>query len=296
MPDLKLTPKVAAILLAVVGLSWGAIPLFVRNEVPATALVGARVTFGAAALIVAAVAFRRFEIPTVRRVRLIVSGLLLTAHWVTFFGALKLTTVAVALSVVYLGPIAASILSGPVLGEHVPPRLWAALSVAGAGTLLVVQPWTVGEGQVSWEGVAVAAVSGAFLATLMIVGKPVAQDLGGLTMAIGELVVASVVLAPATYQALTEYSDHLVNFLILGAVFTGLAGFVYWEVFRVLPVAVVSVLMYIEPASAVVWAAVFLDEAPSPLTWVGVGFVIVGGAIAATSAKEGEVRRAHANL
>ncbi len=296
MTGMKLSPKVAAILLAVVGLAWGAIPLFVRNEVPATALVGARVTFGAAVLIIAAVAFRRFEIPKVRRVRLVLSGLLLTAHWITFFGALKLTTVAVALSVVYLGPIAASILSGPILGERVAPRLWAALSVAAAGTLLVVQPWAVGDGQVSWDGVAVASVSAALLATLMIVGKPVAQDLGGLTMAIGELVVASIVLAPATYQAFTEYPEFLLNFLILGAVFTGLAGFIYWEVFRVLPVAVVSVLMYIEPASAVVWAAVFLEESPTPLTWLGVGFVIVGGAIAATSAKEGEVRRAHANL
>jgi drug/metabolite transporter (DMT)-like permease len=296
MSDMNLSPKAAAILLAVVGLAWGAIPLFVRNEVPATALVGVRVTFGAAALIIAAVAFKRFRIPQVRRVRLIVSGLLLAAHWVTFFGALKLTTVAVALSVVYLGPIAASILSGPILGEHVANRLWAALAIAVAGTLLVVQPWAVGDGQVSWDGVAVAALSGALLATLMIFGKPVAQDLGGLTMAIGELTVASVVLAPATYQALTEYSDYLVNFLVLGAVFTGLAGFIYWEVFRVLPVAVVSVLMYIEPASAVVWAAVFLDESPSALTWVGVGLVIVGGSVAATSAKEGEVRRAHANL
>ncbi len=296
MSDVNLSPKGAAILLAFVGLAWGAIPLFVRNDVPATALVGVRVTFGAAALIIAAVAFKRFKIPEVRRVRLIVSGLLLTAHWITFFGALKLTTVAVALSVVYLGPIAASILSGPILGEYVAPRLWAALGIAGAGTLLVVQPWAVGEGQVSWDGVAVAALSGALLATLMIVGKPVAQDLGGLTMAIGELTVASVVLVPATYQALTEYSEFMVNFLILGAVFTGLAGFIYWEVFRVLPVAVVSVLMYIEPASAVVWAAVFLDESPSPLTWVGVALVIVGGSVAATSAKEGEVRRAHANL
>ena len=50
---MKLSPKGAAILLAFVGLAWGAIPLFVRNEVPATALVGVRVTFGAAALIIA---------------------------------------------------------------------------------------------------------------------------------------------------------------------------------------------------------------------------------------------------
>ena len=43
---------------------------------------------------------------------------------------------------------------------------------------------------------------------------------------------------------------------------------------RQLPVAVVSVIMYLEPASAVVWAAIFLSERPDPLAWLGVGLVV----------------------
>ena len=130
---------------------------------------------------------------------------------------------------------------------------------------------------VTLEGIAMAALSAILLAALMLVGKPGAEDLGGLSMAIDELLVASVLLAPATYQAVTQYSDYIVNFVILGAVFTGLAGFVYWEVMRHLPVATVSVIMYIEPATAVLWAAAFLDETPNFATWLGVGLVIAGG-------------------
>ena len=290
----------AVIALALLAVGWGAIPLFVRNDVPSIALVGARVTFGAIALIGVAAVLRRLEFPKMRRWRLVLSGVLLALHWITFFESIKLTTVAVALAVLYLGPIAASILSGPLLGEHVTPRLWVALAIAVGGTLMVVQPWAQrveGDGSaITLEGVAVAGLSAALLAALMLVGKPVAKDLGGLTMAIGELTVASVLLAPATYQAVTQYSDYIVNFVILGAVFTGFAGYVYWEAMRHLPVAVVSVIMYIEPATAVVWAAAFLDETPNLATWLGVGLVIAGGAVAATAVSDTEVLGVPATL
>jgi drug/metabolite transporter (DMT)-like permease len=270
--------------LAGLSIAWGAIPLFVRNDVPSIQLVGVRVTFGAITLVGVAVALRRLTIPKVRRWRLVLSGVLLALHWITFFESIKLTTVAVALAVLYLGPIAAAILAGPMFGEHVDRRLWVALAIAMVGTLLVVQPWE--SGGVDPAGIAMAGLSAALLAGVMLAGKPVAKDLGGLTMATGELIVASVLLAPATYQALTQNGEHIVNFLILGALFTGLAGFVFWESMRHVPMAAVSVVMYLEPASAVVWAALFLGEVPNITAWIGVALVIVGGLVAATATGE----------
>jgi len=244
--------------LAGLSIAWGAIPLFVRNDVPSIQLVGARVTFGAIALVAVAAAVGRLTIPQVRRWRLVLSGVLLALHWVTFFESIKLTTVAVALAVLYLGPIAAAILAGPLFGEHVGSRIWIALAVALLGTLLVVQPWQTDV--VDPVGVAMAALSAALLAGVMLAGKPVAKDLGGLTMATGELIVASVLLAPATYQAFTQNGEFIVNFLILGALFTGLAGFVFWESMRHVPVAI-----------------------PNALSWIGVLLVIVGGLVAASA-------------
>jgi drug/metabolite transporter (DMT)-like permease len=265
--------------LAGLSIAWGAIPLFVRNDVPSIQLVGARVTFGALTLIGVAAALGRLTLPRVRRWRLVLSGVLLALHWITFFESIKLTTVAVALAVLYLGPIAAAILAGPLFGEQVDWRLWVALGVAAFGTLLVVQPWQ-SEG-VDAAGLAMAGLSAALLAGVMLAGKPVAKDLGGLTMATGELVVASVVLAPATYQALSQNGEYIINFLFLGVLFTGLAGFVFWEAMRHVPIAAVSVVMYLEPASAVVWAAIFLGETPNATALIGVAFVVAGGMVAA---------------
>jgi drug/metabolite transporter (DMT)-like permease len=278
------TQALAVGALVVLAIAWGAIPLMVRNDVPSIQLVGIRVTFGAVALVGVAAALGKLTLPKVRRWRLILSGVLLALHWATFFESIKLTTVAVALAVLYLGPIGAALLAGPVLGERVDRRLWVALGVALCGTLLVVQPWQ--SGALSGIGLLMSVLSAVFLTALMLVGKPVAQDLGGLTMATGELIVASVLLAPATYRAVTDHGDQFVTFIILGAIFTGLAGYVYWEAMRHLPVALTSVVMYLEPASAVIWAAVFLDESPNLLVWLGVVLVIAGGVLAATARGE----------
>ena len=87
------------------------------------------------------------------------------------------------------------------------------------------------------------------------------------------------------------------NFGMSASAGTGLAGFVYWEAMSRRPMAVVSVTLYLEPASAVVWAAFFLDEVPNLLAWIGVGMVIAGGALAAWERpQEAEVIHAPATL
>ena len=273
---------VAAVALAILAVSFGAIPLIVRAGIPATHLVAMRVTLGALVLIAFALVTGRFRVPTTDRGRLLLLGVLLSAHWLTFFLAIQLTTVAVALAVVYTGPIIAAVLSGPVLGERNVGSAWIGLALAAGGMLVVVRP---GSGA-TLDGVVVALVSAVLFAALFIVGKPLASSLGGLAVATWEAVVASIVLAPFTVQAVRESSEFWREFLILGVVFTGIAGVIWWGSMRRLPVAVVSVIMYLEPASAVVWAAFFLGESPEPLTWLGVGLVVAGGVVAGVGATQ----------
>ena len=273
---------VAAIALAILAVSFGAIPLIVRAGIPATHLVAMRVTLGALFLIAFALVTGKFRVPTADRGRLLLLGVLLSAHWLTFFLAIQLTTVAVALAVVYTGPIIAAVLSGPVLGERNVGSAWIGLALAAGGMLVVVRP---GSGA-TLDGVVVALVSAGLFAALFIVGKPLASLLGGLAVATWEAVAASIVLAPFTVQAVRESSEFWREFLILGVVFTGIAGVIWWGSMRRLPVAVVSVIMYLEPASAVLWAAFFLGESPQPLTWLGVGLVVAGGVVAGVGATQ----------
>ena len=273
---------IAAVALAILAVSFGAIPLIVRAGIPATHLVAMRVTLGALVLVAFALVTGRFRVPTTERGRLVLLGVLLSAHWLTFFLAIQLTTVAVALAVVYTGPIIAAVLSGPVLGERNVGSAWIGLALAAGGMVVVVRPAS----GATLDGVVVAMVSALLFAALFIVGKPLASSLGGLTVATREAVVASIMLVPFTVQAVRESSEFWREFLILGVVFTGIAGVIWWGSMRRLPVAVVSVIMYLEPASAVLWAAFFLDESPEPLTWLGVGLVAAGGVVAGVGATQ----------
>ena len=284
-PGAGTTRAVAVSSRAVLAVAWGAIPLFVRIETPPTHLVAMRVTLGAAVLLLYSAATSRLSIPRVNTGRLVVLGMVLAAHWLSFFLALNLTTVAVSLAIVYVGPVLAAIFAGPVLHERTGWHAYAGLALAVVGMLLVVRP---GSGA-TVAGVVAAGVSGALLAVIMLLGKPLAAGLGGLTVASWELVVASMVLAPFTFQAVRYSSDAWPQFLILGALFTGVAGVVYWSAMRMLPVAVVSVIMYLEPASAVVWAAVFLSERPDAVAWLGVGLVVAAGTIASRDTADQEV-------
>jgi drug/metabolite transporter (DMT)-like permease len=227
-------------------------------------------------LVLFSVATKRLAIPRRRWRGVTALGFVLAAHWLSFFVALNLTTVAVTLAILYIGPVLAAVLSGPVLHERVSWYAYAGLVLAVVGSLFVIRPG----GGATALGVAVAAMSGVLLAVIMLLGKPLAADLGGLAVATWELVVASILLAPFTVQAVRESGEYWPQFLVLGALFTGLAGVVYWTSMRRLPVAVVSVIMYLEPASAVVWAALFLGEQPDLLTWLGVVLVVAAGTVA----------------
>jgi len=275
---------VAVISLAFLAIAWGAIPLFVRSDVPSTHLVAMRVTLGAVVLVAFSVATSRLTFPRRRAGALILVGVVLAAHWLSFFLALNLTTIAVTLAIVYVGPVLAAALSGPLLHERLSRFVVIGLVIAVVGMLLVTRP---GSGA-TLAGFVAAAVSGGLLAVIMLLGKPLATDLGGLVVATWELVVASLVLSPFTVQAVRESAQHWPQFVVLGALFTGVAGVVYWTAMRQLPVAVVSVIMYLEPASAVVWAALLLDEHPDALSWIGVGLVVAAGMLATRGAERDE--------
>jgi drug/metabolite transporter (DMT)-like permease len=281
----RTTRAIAVLSLALLAIAWGAIPLLVRTDTPPTHLVAMRVTLGAVVLVLFSAMTSRLAIPNHGKGRLAVMGVVLAAHWLFFFLSLNLTTVAVSLAIVYVGPVLAATFAGPVLHERVGWHAYVGLAVAVVGMLLVIRPGagaTIG-------GVAAAGLSGVLLAVLMLLGKPLASGLGGLVVATWELVVASIVLVPFTVQAVRFSSDAWPQFLLLGALFTGVAGVVYWSSMRQLPVAVVSVVMYLEPAAAVVWAAIFLSEQPDPPAWLGVGLVVAAGAIASRGAAEDDV-------
>jgi drug/metabolite transporter (DMT)-like permease len=284
------------IALTALAVGWGAIPLIVREDVPWQGLVTIRVWLGALTLLALMTAQRRLKLPATHRPHIVVAGLLLAVHWATFFWALKLTSVAVTLAVVYLGPVSAAVLAPRFLNERVKPRVYWALGVAFTGVVLVVASQGGDSTFTTWRGVGVAIVSALTVAGLLIVSKAAVDAVGPLSVTTGEMIIASIVLSPFLGSAVTGLTDDPVPLLVLGIGLTGLGFLIFWTATSELPVAVVSVLMHVEPASAVVLAMLFLDETPARWQWLGIGLVITGGLLAAADGADEEVLGAPANL
>ncbi len=269
--------------LVVLTAAWGTIPLIVRSvELSTQQLVAMRLLLGALPLLVVLLSRGVPRLGPSQWLRVTGLGALLAFHWVAFFWSLTTTTVAIALVLVYLAPVAMATLAPMVLGEPFQRRSAVALAIALAGVVLVARP---GEGATT-EGVISGLLAAASFAGLVLAGKPIAQQIGPLRLATLETAVAALLMIPWAVSAFPAALASWWQLLILGVLLTGLAGYVYWRSVAALPVATVAVLSYMEPASAVVWAALFLGESGDPVTWLGVMLVLVAGAAAGLQGRE----------
>jgi len=269
--------------LVVLTAAWGTIPLIVRSvDLSTQQLVAMRLWLGGLPLLAVLLSRGVPLLSASQWWRVIGLGALLAFHWVAFFWSLNTTTVAIALVLVYLAPVAMATLAPVVLGEPLRARAAVALAVALAGVILVARP---GEGATT-EGVVSGLLAAATFTGLVLVGKPIAQQIGPLRLAALETSVAALLMTPWAVTALPKAAQSWWRLSILGVILTGIAGFVYWRSVAALPVATVAVLSYMEPASAVVWAALFLGETGDGITWLGVILVLVAGAAAGFQGRE----------
>jgi len=270
--------------MAALAAAWGTIPLIVRT-VPLSSqqLAALRLWFGA--LTVLGILAIRGDLRVKRTdplLRIASLGVILAVHWAAFFWAIDTTTVAVAIVVVYLGPVAIAALSPRILGEPLRASSIVSLAVALGGVVLVARP----SGGATLEGVVAALVAAATFAAMVLIGKPAAQAVGGLKLAGLQMSVAAAVSTPWAVSALPEIPAHWWQIAILGIGLTGVGLMVYWSLVSLLPVTTIAIASYIEPASAVVWAAVFLSEPGDAWSWIGVALVIGAGISAGREPKE----------
>ncbi len=212
--------------LVVLTAAWGTIPLIVRSvDLSSQQLVAMRLWLGALPLLVVLLARGVPRMSKSHWWRVVGLGALLAFHWVAFFWSLNTTTVAIALLLVYLAPVAMATLAPIVLGEPLRSRAAAALAIALVGVVLVARP---GEGATT-EGVISGLVAAATFAGLVLAGKPVAQQIGPLRLAALETTVAALLMTPWMLTALPDVGQSWWQLAILGVILTGVAGYVYWR-------------------------------------------------------------------
>lgn len=266
-------------------LIFGSIGLFVKNiDLSSSEIALFRGAAGSLFLIGASFLVKqRFSFKTSKKnlVLLLLSGAALGFNWIFLFEAYRYTTIANATLSYYFAPVFVMILAPFLLKEKWTWMKGFGIVLAFLGFLLVVNPG--GEAAVGAynhpAGILYGLLAAAFYTSVILINKFI-KDLSDFETTIMQLLTASIVLFPYVFttQNLNYFSldfRSISLLLVVGIIHTGVAYLLYFSVLKKLKGQTIAVLSYIDPISAVIMAAIILNESMGFVQMVG-GILILG--------------------
>ena len=273
--------------LALAGLatSWGLIAVLVAAvDLGAEALAFLRLALAALTLGLVALLVRRAATlrPDGRLPGLVVLGIVQGVHWLLFFEAVKLGSVALAMLTFYTAPLFLALLAPLVLPERLSRVALAALVPGSLGIALVAASGNDGSRFGAWA-VACGIGSAATYAVLVILSKRLLLARAEpITVAFWDCLVGAFVVAPALLAAdrvAPRGAGEWGAVLLLGVALTGLSTLVYAGLLQHVTAQAAGILTFLEPVSAVLLAWALLGEHVEVRTLLGGVLVLLAGAV-----------------
>jgi len=203
------------------------------------------------------------------------AGLLLAAHFLLFFSALRRTSVLRSTTLVGLCPLWVGF-ADRIRGREVPDAFWLCCTSAVAGTAVLADDAS----GAAATGDALAAASGVLWAAYIMAGRDARARVGASTWQAGVCLAATCILAPAALlrgDALWGFSRQtyllLAGFVALPQM-VGHQGLAY--IVAYLPGRQVAALTLLEPVGATALAALFFGEIPTRVACFGAALVAAG--------------------
>lgn len=175
-------------------------------------------------------------------------------------------------AILFASPLVITALAGPMLGEHVGPRRWAAVLVGFAGVLFMLRPsGTMNAGAL---GAVVSAVC--FALSALIVRRQGMAESAPSWPFYGNMLVMSLLLPVQPFVWVTPSPADL-PFLIGTGLVAGTALLCLMAAFRMAPGPVVAPFQYTQMLWGVLYGALIFGDAPDPSMALGAGIVILSG-------------------
>ena len=224
-------------------------------------------------------AFRRSVWP-----RLLLMGLVDSAMLLLFFVAMRDTSVAVGMFLLFLAPVWVALLAPRVSRSRTERIVYPALLLALAGLAAILLPSLLGEGvELSVAGVAAGLGAGLGYAAFQLVVKDLTTRVPAVTIVMAEILLDALILLPlALVQTIGAgyrlTADDLVAGVVLGVLCTAVAYMMWTAGMGRIKVQHSSILGYLEPVSGPIYAFLLLGQAISGWTVLG-GALIVGAGV-----------------
>ncbi|UOD33628.1 DMT family transporter [Massilia violaceinigra] len=268
---------VAAVLFGLTGI-FGAL-----IHAGATVITVGRAAFAVAALALFALLQQRPLLRGLDRYKLcmvILSGLLLAAHWVTFFIAVKAGGVAVATLGFASFPAFIALLDMLVFRERIGAREAALLALVSLGLVLVAPSY--GMGDRGTVGLLWGVLSGLTFALLAVANRRGARGMDALQVAFWQNLVVTLALAPFAAAGLGAPAPlDWLYLALLGVFCTGLAQYLFVKSLEGLNARSAGMIIALEPVYAIACAWWLFAQQPAPRMLAGAALIVIAIVLAA---------------
>jgi len=210
---------------------------------------------------------------------LLVNGPLLALHWVSFFAAVQIASVAIALLGYASFPVCVLLIERGRRASR-GELATALLAALGLALLAVNLSWS----RAGMGGLALALVSGVTFALLVVRNRRLVTGRSAVRIAMWQNVAAAACLLPIVAiaghsLAWPRFADAAL-LLVLGIVCTGLAHTLFIASMRRVSAPSASVVASLEPVYGIALAAWLLGEKPDARTVAGGALIVVAALIA----------------
>ena len=210
---------------------------------------------------------------------LVLSGTLMGFNWILLFESYNYTSVAVSTVCYYMAPVFV-ILAAPVFfKEKLTLKKIICAAFAFAGILLVSGIFkTSFTGLNEIKGVLFGLAAAVLYASVILINKKL-TSIESFDRTILQLGTSAVVLFPYTMttenlSSLTFDGNVLILLLITGIVHTGIAYTLYFHSIKTLDTQSIAIYSYIDPMSAILFSALFLNETVTAIEMIGMVLIL----------------------
>jgi drug/metabolite transporter (DMT)-like permease len=250
-------------------------------DLPAWAIVLGRTGFATAALGGVLIVARPTRLPRgIKSISLLgLMGLVLAVHWIAFFHAIQVSTVAVGLLAFSTFPVFITVIEPWWFHEKRRSIDGVTALLVMAGLCIMVYPSPFG-GQV-FSGVFWGTLSGFTFAILSLLNRKWAREYQPVVLAFFQNAAATLLLLPMmVWSDLHIGSAQWGLLALLGVVCTALSHALFIRGLTAIRAQLASVIAGLEPVYGIVFAYFMLEEIPSASTITGGAVILISTCVA----------------
>ncbi|MBV4419229.1 DMT family transporter [Clostridium tyrobutyricum] len=262
-------------------------------SLPSTVIVFGRVFFSSIFLFIILIYFKKNILLKQKKdyFYIILMGIILAIHWTTFFKAIQVSTIAIALLTFSTFPVFITFIEPYFFKDKI--KLWDIISaiITFLGIIFIVPKFQLTNNLT--QGALWGMLSGFAYAILSMLNRKYVQQYSSLVISFYEQLIAAVVLIPFLFFQKHDFTvNNIILLILLGVVFTAISHSLFINGLKYTRAQTASIISSLEPVYAIVFAAFILQEMPSLREIVG-GIIILGIALYSTikSKKEGVVSK-----